>query len=191
LQKNGQFDRETYDLFLKYGISVQARVFEEHLRENLMMAQVFEQTTASVTVSSEEIRKAYEAENNRTRVKYVSFPFSGFKDAVTFSDNDLKTYYDASTEQFRIPPQINVAYVGIDIPEDATEEQKIKWHDQMKTFFSSAKKTEFDQAAQESGLGVKETGLFGLDDPIPGFGWQPQLSTLLFDLTMNATSKII
>jgi len=39
--------------------------------------------------------------------------------------------------------------------------------------------------------GLKETGLFGLEEALPSIGWIPQLSSALFDLPQGALSKIM
>jgi peptidyl-prolyl cis-trans isomerase D len=191
LQKDGRFDPQTYDLFLKYSLGEYPRVFEEHLRQNLAMATVFEQVTADTRVSDEEVKKAYEEQNVQARIKYVFFPSQGYKDKIPLIDEESKKYYESNKDKFKIPPQINAIYLRLDYKEDMPQEEKTKISETMKTALKVARQKGLSEAAKELHLDAKETGLFGFDDPIPHLGWMPQLSTILFSLEANSLSKII
>lgn len=192
LQKNGRFDEEAYALFLKYALAQEARTFEETLRENLSMAKLFEKITAGVAASEDEIRREYERQNVAARVKYVSFPAAGYKNEVLLSEEEVKAYYENNKDSFRIPPQINAAYVKIGLKEDASDEVKRAAREKMKDVLNRARSLRnFGEAAASDGLEIRETGLFGADDPMPILGWQPQLAAILFGLEANEVSKII
>lgn len=192
LQKNGRFDEEAYALFLKYALAREARTFEEILRENLEMAKLFEEMTAGVAVSTDEIRREYERQNVAARIKYVSFPAAAYKNEITLSDEEVRAYHENNKDAFRIPPQINAAYVKIELKEDASDEVKRVAREKMKSVLNQARSLQnFEETAASAGLEIRETGLFGADDPVPILGWQPQLAALLFGLEANGMSKII
>jgi peptidyl-prolyl cis-trans isomerase D len=191
LQRDGRFDPQTYDLFLKYSLNEQARIFEEKLRQNIAMSKVFEEVTNKINISDDETRKEYEKQNIQTRVEYVFFPSLGYKSKIAISDDEVKAYYETHKDKFRVPPQINSAYVAIELKNEATEAQKAEAAEKIKKVAVAAKTKELAEAAKVEGLEIKETGLFSLEDPIPGFGWIPELSTLLFDLPKDATSKVV
>ncbi len=190
LQKDGRFDPQMYELFLKYSLGEQARIFEEKLRENIAMSKLFDQVTKETTASEDEIRQEYEKQNINTRVKYVFFPSSGYKNKIAVSEDEVKTYYEAHRENFMVPPKVNAEYIGIELKQDPSEQEKTEAREKIKKAAAQSKTTNFTEAAKESGLETKETGSFGLQDPIPGFGWMPQLSGLLFDLPVGQAKVV-
>ncbi len=191
LERNGRFDPATYSLFLKYSLGVSPRVFEEQLRQNLAMARVFDQETKNVKITDEEVRREYEKINVQTRVRYVAFLNAGFKDAAAVSDDEIKAYYEKSKDSLKVPPQINAAYVGIESEGKMSGDEKKSAEERIQKFIATARQKGFEATAKESGLEIKETGLFGAQDSVPGFGWLPQLSEILFDLDARGISKII
>jgi peptidyl-prolyl cis-trans isomerase D len=191
LQRNGRFDPQAYSLFLRYSLGEQPKAFEEQLRHNIEMSKVFEEVTRTTIVPDDEVRKEYEKQNITTRVKYVVFPADGAKDKITVSEDDIKAFAEKNKERFKVPPQINAAYIGVEFKNDAPDAQKSAASERIKKAAVAAKQKGFETAAKEAGLDIKETGLFGFEDPIPVFGWMPELSALLFDLNASATSKVV
>jgi parvulin-like peptidyl-prolyl isomerase len=191
LQKNGHFDPQMYDLFSKYSIGEPARSFEEQLRENLSMAKVYDQVTERVSVSEDEIKKEYIKTNEQTRVKYVFFAPGAEKDKVTTTEDEAKAYFEKTKEKFKVPPQINATYIALELKEKSSEQEKSAASDQMKRALSLAKQRGLEKAASELKMEAKETGLFGLEDPVPTLGWMPQLAIMLFDLSSGDLSKVV
>jgi hypothetical protein len=64
----------------------------------------------------------------------------------------------------------------VSLPQDdkGTADDKIK-----QMFLRLKKKENFAKVAQDSGLSLKETGLFAENDSIPGIGWSPQITNLV------------
>ncbi len=191
LQKDGRFDKISYEIFLKYSVGLRPRIFEEGLREDLKIAKLYEQVTANVTVSEEEIKKEYQNLYEETNVKYVFFAADGFKNEISLKDEEVKAFYEESKEEFKIPPQINTAYLAIKFGEDTAQEQKSQARDTMEKALSVSKKKGLREAAKELNLEFQETGLFGFQDPIPTLGWMPQLSGTLFAIPKGELSGII
>ncbi|MFH1692574.1 MAG: SurA N-terminal domain-containing protein [Candidatus Omnitrophota bacterium] len=191
LQKDGIFDPQAYALFLKYSLNISARIFEEELRQNIAMGKIFTQTTKDITVSEDEIQQAYLDQNEQTRVKYVFFPANGYKEKVTIQDDELKTFYENSKEEFRIPPKINVEYLMVKFDEQTSAAFKETAREKMKQAQTLAKKQSFEEIAKKLILENQETGFFSLNDPIPTLGWMPQLGPVLFDLSVQETSQVI
>jgi peptidyl-prolyl cis-trans isomerase D len=191
LQRNGKFDPQTYELFLKYFIGLAPRIFEEHLRQNLAMAEIFKQETKGTAVSDEEVKAAYEKQNVQTRVAYIAFSPDAYKENVTVTDQEVQAYFEKSKETFKVPPQVDTVYAGVEYKEGATEEEKEAVKEKIKQLGNLARTKGLVAAAKELTIEIKETGYFGLDDPIPTLGWLPQLSNLLFDTETGSLSQII
>ncbi len=191
LQKDGRFDPQSYNLFLRYSISVQPHVFEEKLRQNIAMARVFQDVTKNITITEDEIRKDYEKQNIQTKVKYVLFNTAGYKSSITVTEEELKTYYENNKNLFRVPPQINAIYAAVELKEDTSESEKEESLEKMKKFAAKCKSKGIEAAAKDEGLKLQETGFFGLEDPIPAIGWMPQVSGDLFNLNTGAFSSVM
>jgi len=191
LQRNGLFSKQAYDLFLKYTLGVSGRQFEEALRQNLAIFKLSNEINKDTTVTDEEVRQAYEKTNVSTRVRYVSFPFTGYKDAVQVAEKEIQDFYATSKDSLRVPPQINVNYIGMEFNDEKTGLTNEQMQEKMGKALQSARQKGLSLTTQELGFELKETGFFGFEDPIPDFGWLPQLSQILFDLPLLSFSKII
>ncbi len=191
LQKDGKFDPQNYDLFLKYSLGESAHVFEEKSRQNIAMSKIYEKVTNTVVLSDDEVRKEYENQNIQTRVAYVFFPSSGYKNSVSITEAEEKSYFDKNRDKFKVPPQVNAEYAAIEFKEDSTSVQKEQGLETIKKLAATARSKGLGDAAKTAGIELKETGLFGLEDPLPSIGWLPQLSSALFDLPQGALSKIM
>lgn len=190
-QRNERFDEQTYKAFLQYFLNLPGRAFEEVMRQNLALGEVFKQVTASVTVTEPEIREEYLKQNEKTRIQYVFFNFDQEKNKITVTDEEIKNFYDKSKEQFKVPPQINVLYVHAEFKENTSAEDKQALTKKIESIYSNTPRSDFEKAALKANVDIKETGLFRLADPIPTLGWFPELSTLLFDLPKNNISKVV
>ncbi len=191
LQRNDRFDKQAYSLFLKYTLGVGARQFEESLRQNLAIAKFFTEVTKDISVTDEEVREAYEKESVTTRVRYLDFPYGGYKDTVTVTQEDIEDYYATSKETLRVPPQINTNYIGLDFSDEEQGLAREQMGEAIQKALGEARQQGLKLTAQKLGFEMKETGFFGFEDPIPDFGWLPQLSKILFDLPVLSFSKII
>jgi len=191
LQRGGRFDKQAYDFFLNRVLGVSARRFEEALRESLAMVKFSAEITKNISVTDEEARQEYEKENVTTRVHYVTYPYDGYKDEVTVTEEDVRDFYARSRETLRVPPQINADFIGYEFEEDGTGPGREEMGKKMQDALQKCRQQGMKLTAQDMNLEIKKTDFFGLEDPIPEFGWLPQLSKILFDLPVLSFSKII
>lgn len=191
LQREGRFDPQTYELFLRYSLGIQPRSFEEEIRDNLLMAKVYEEVTKGASVTEAEIREAYEKTNIQSRVKYLLVTGTSFLDETTVEEKDIQDYYEKNKEEFRLPPQTNARYVGVEFKDESALKEKEAARVTLKKIQIDAQKIGLAQAAKAQGLEVKETGLFALEEPVPGLGWYPDLANLLFELPKGSLSSLV
>ncbi len=191
LQRNDRFDKQAYERFLKYTLGVGARQFEEALRQNLAIAKFSAEITKGIGVTDEEIREEYEKENVATRVRYLDFPYDGYMDDVNVTEDDIRNFYATSKEDLRVPPQINTNYIGLEFDDEEAGLTREEMEKAIQEAMQSARRQGLKLTAQELKFELKETGFFGFEDPIPDFGWLPQLSKILFDQPVLSFSKII
>lgn len=169
-QRKDRFDKALYYQLLEYVFRTPARVFEEQTRQNLMLAKLYDVVTRDVRLTEEEIKEAYRKENEQVSIYYIASLSSDFDKEITVKEEDLKDYYTQNSFEFKQPLSFNMEYVS-------SESEEIT-----KNLISNLNKTKnFDEAVKFAGLSIKETGLFGQTEPIPGIGWSPEI--------LNAISK--
>ncbi|MDD5006214.1 MAG: SurA N-terminal domain-containing protein [Candidatus Omnitrophica bacterium] len=184
LQKDGVFDPQLYELFLRYSLNTPARIFEEEVRENLKFQKLFNQVTQDIQVTEEEIKNRYIEDNEQIKVKYVCVLYKDVAREVNLTEDELKGYYDKNKTEFTIPIQADLNCIGIDLPQDATEAQKKEASEKMEAarlFLGEG--NDLPKAEDKFGLKTQETGFFSLGDPLPGFdNWLPLDFADLFNL---------
>lgn len=191
LQRDNRFDPQVYALFLKYGLGVSAHTFESQLRENLSMARLFQQITKDVRISDDEIREAYARQNEQTRIRYAFFPAQGYQNQILLTEEEINAYYEKTKDKLKVPPQVNIAYIFLPYPEDATDKQKDDIKRKMDDSVALARSKGLSEAAKKLNTTVGETGLFAFEDPIPSLGWLPQLSEFFFNASAGTTTDAV
>jgi peptidyl-prolyl cis-trans isomerase D len=110
-QFNGQFDRRTYERFLRLN-RMTPEEFEQSQRENLLISKVVNLIkTNEGKVSDEEVLDIYLFENERIDLTFVKVAPDSFKNQIQANDIELKDYYEKHREEFRIPAFVQVQYL--------------------------------------------------------------------------------
>lgn len=176
-QRRGQFDNRIYSEMLRYVFGTSARLFEEQTRQNLMLAKLYKEATDNINLKEEEIKEEYRKANEEISIYYIVSLFSDFQKDIVPSEQDIKDYFTRNSLDFKQPLSFNVEYIYSDS------------EDKIKTVFALLnKKVDFHKATGESGLEIKETGLFSQTDSIPGIGWAPQVLSLISKLKVGEVS---
>ena len=192
LQKDGVFDSELYQVFLRYSINTPVRIFEEDIRETLRFQKLFNQVTKDVLVSEKEIKDRFIREYEQIKVKYICALSKELENEINLSEDELRNSYDKQKEEFIIPIQINLNYIGEDFPENATEDQKQEISEKMEELYFFLNEGNDLIAAQDKfGLQVQETGFLSLGDPILDFEWPPKELMALFNLKQDEFTNTI
>jgi len=169
--KDGRFDHDLYNEILRYVFDTPARTFEEQTRENLIIAELYDQATKGITISDEELRVEYKKLNQEVSLDFIYANPLDFLKSVPQDEAAIKEYFDGSSIEFKQPLSFNIEYVKTEmLPED-----------QIKKIFLQLrkKKNSFTEAAGELGLEVNSSGSFAENDPIPGIGWAPRITSLI------------
>lgn len=173
-QRNDRFNERIYQDMLKYAFRAQARVFEEQVRQNLVISKLFGQVTDAVKIDNNEIRMEYEKANEQVSVYYIAALAADFAKALAPTDNEISAYFANNKLEFKEPLSFNLEYI-------ASESE-----DKIKSLFPYVKKKEyFNKLLKDTKLEIKETGLFAETSPIPGIGWLPQVTELLFKVKIG------
>lgn len=179
-QKKGKFDNQVYSQMLQYVFRTQPRVFEEQVRQSLMLSKLYDQVTGNINVSEEEARGEYQKLNEQISLYYIAGLAADFTKGVPTDDKQIRKYFEDNSFEFKEPPYFNVEFISI--PSEGNKDESVRG--KIKRLLARiARKEDFAKAAKEEfGLDIKVTGLFGQADPIPGIGWSPQISSLLAKL---------
>ncbi len=87
-QRDGQFDRGSYEAIVKYSLGTSARHFEEEMRESLMIYKLTDEVIKT-KVTKQEIQEAFQAKEEAIKVSYFTVPqeTSGREIADTLRQN--------------------------------------------------------------------------------------------------------
>ncbi len=183
-QKDGTFDKEIYRKILKYVFNRKPRDFEEGIRESLIFEKLFDQETASISISDEEVYEDYKKENEKAKVSYVLIDPDSFINEATFTEEEAQQFYEDSKEDFRIPPTINVKYVDLTYPEDADNQKKAELDIKARAISDTLKDAPtlgLEEASKKYGdFEIKETGFFSIEKPNLKVGWTYETLQELF-----------
>lgn len=174
-QRKGAFNNDVYISMLRDYFKTPPRLFEEQIRQNLMLAKLFTEITGAVTLSEDEIKQGYERENIQVNLYYIASLFSETEKEISVNEEQLKEYFNKNLLEFKQPVSFNLEYISLASEDQNEIKEKIGGLIQRLN-----KKADFVKSAKEFGLEVKETGLFAQTDPIPNIGWVPQILNFLF-----------
>lgn len=176
--QDNKFIRQNYERFLKDTIRMPPRTFEEYLRDMLKADKVFEKLV-KISVTDEEIKELYVEDTQKAKISYIFIPYEKFTGQAALTPQEIEDFYNKNKELFKKEPQVKMKYMLIDKnrrDEIINSLSKIKSLEELKNQFS---------------LEIKETDFIGLNDPIEGLGWQPQINKTAFSLKTNELSPPI
>jgi len=132
-QKDGKFDRETYQNQLaSQGYS--PAFYEQQLRQSSEMQQLNKAIKASAFTVPVEMNKLNQLENEERKVRTLRFKNQA--DTVTVSEQEITDYYNKNTGLYMNPEKLKVDYIELSVDKMAknikvTEAQIVDKFDQM------------------------------------------------------------
>ena len=140
-QTEGRFDRRKYETFAAEEKGMTPGEFERWLRDALLMDRVFEMVGAAARVSEAEVKTRFDEETGKVRVAYA-FLAAKPDAAAKPSDGDLKAYYSAHLDDYRLGQRVRIRYAFIDLDQIR---KKVKVSDaQVKEYYERNKMVHFD-----------------------------------------------
>ncbi len=170
-QKKSVFDDKTYVEILRYVFRLQPRTFEEQMRQNLILAKLYNQITDGVKIDDNQIRQEWLKNNEELSIYYIAGLFAEFAKKVKPTNKDITAYYDKNKDAFIEPQSLNLEYI---LTESDAELNKI-------TDLIN-KKYDLEKISKELSLTKKETGLFKQSTPPAGLKIPPE--------TLNSVSNL-
>ncbi|RMG65984.1 MAG: hypothetical protein D6715_07740 [Calditrichaeota bacterium] len=112
LKTDGKFDFEKYRQALRDPQLNLAEQLGEFIRQNLPYQKLQEVILAGVLVTEEEVKAEYMSRHVKARIEYLYFPLSKFtKTPVDVTDAEVKAYYNAHKEDFKVEEKRKLNYV--------------------------------------------------------------------------------
>jgi len=183
-QNKGRFDNQIYSQILEYVFRTQARAYEEQTRQNIILSRLYRIITDNITVNEDEIKEEYRKLNEEVSISYIAGLSSEFAKGLTASDDDLKDYFAKNYLHFKQPLSFNIEYISLTDEEVDSSLKSIK--DKIHTILTRLHRREdFSKIAKDYNASLKETGLFGQTDPIPGIGWSQEIFSVISKAKAN------
>ena len=117
LQTEGQFDPAKYQRFLASPAARQGGLLlqlESYYRSEIPKQKLFEQLASSVYVTDARLWSIYQDQHDSARVSFVALrPESVPDSAVKVTDAELRSYFQAHTEEFERPGRAAVSILSI------------------------------------------------------------------------------
>ena len=143
-QSKGRFDERAYDLILKQVLRIDARQFEEEMRDSLAIAKLQDSIMKGIKITDEEVKDAYKQENEKSRVAYILISPTAVKQDININEALSKRYYQDNTESFRVGDQVNIEYMGFEFSDyqkaiQVTDEEVKTYYDKHNDEFDPKK----------------------------------------------------
>jgi peptidyl-prolyl cis-trans isomerase D len=119
--------------------------FERELHDQLLMDKLNNALAANLYVSEDEIQKAYRAQVEKAKIRYLQVPRARFASEVHATPADLGAYFQAHKAELRLPEQRDVAYLLV---KGAAAGAQVKLTDQDLQSYYDAHKAEYSHEEQ-------------------------------------------
>ncbi len=125
-QRDNKFDRNVYMNFLRFR-RLSPKEFENAQRNNLTIEKLENLVKEQAKVSSVEITEAYQREENKVKLDYISIPETHFKVTEEPKEEEIQKYYDKNKSKFKVQEQTNFQFVKLDYKD---YEDKVKVYEE-------------------------------------------------------------
>ncbi len=116
-QENGQFiGQARYAALLRMQrppLSIDQ--FEQTMRKSLTVEKLRSAVTEWVSVGDKDVDQEFVRRNDKVKLEMVTFAADKFRPAVTVTDAELMSYFDAHKEQYRIGEKRKIRFLLVDV----------------------------------------------------------------------------
>lgn len=175
-QRQGQFDNVIYNQMLQYVFRTQPRVFEEQIRQNLILYKLYKSITDTIKFNDEEVKEEYKKAASSLSISYIAALASDFTKDIPASDAAIEDFFRKNSFRFKVPLSLNLEYLSVagDEKNEAATREKIR-----KAYLRLQQKEDFKNIAQELKTELRETGLYPEGIEIPQIGWSAQIANFI------------
>lgn len=148
--KNGQFNDWLYKNILRNALGTSPRVFEESVRDSLIIEKLYEHVTQNTTIDETAVLSAYRMDQEKISGQYITISPEETNLPVP-DDQKLAEYLAARLEDFRKPETIQLEYITLDFPEDGGIQKQVEMKYKAKAIIDQFTRTK-DLAASAQAL---------------------------------------
>lgn len=135
---------ETYQNVLQQN-NYTVATFEEEIREGILLQKLEDMLRSNLYVSASEVEQAYREQVERAKIRYVQLPRSRYLQGVEIPEGELKAYFEAHKNDYKLPEQREVAYFLV---EPAKLAEQLKLSDKEIQDYYNANKDQFSTQEQ-------------------------------------------
>ncbi|SDW01222.1 SurA N-terminal domain-containing protein [Thiocapsa roseopersicina] len=115
-QRDGRFDRESYEQLLRLqGLS--PAQFEEQLRQQLIGNQLLRAVVGSELITSRELGDYRRLAGQRRELSYAVMPAADFRSDAPIGEAEIQAFYEANGARFQSPEMVKLDYLVLDVAE--------------------------------------------------------------------------
>lgn len=136
LQKDGAFDQERYDVFLR-SIGMTTEGFEEALRADLTSSQLYDSVSSSAFTLTSEVDSKRALQEQKRTINVATLTVDSLKTDLQASEDEIQTYFNEHQAQFRYPEKVQLDYLELTSADlvkdvDVTDEAVAEYFEQIK-----------------------------------------------------------
>jgi peptidyl-prolyl cis-trans isomerase D len=144
-QTDGQFDVRRYRAILAQN-NLEPSIYESETRAAMLSEAMRQMVTATVHVSTEEVRRTYDNFAGKINLAYIKVPYSAFLSAINPSDQEVAKFYHDHMPVFREPERVKIMLVRYD--PIALAGEVLPTDQQIQDYYEQNLKTTFTHPAQ-------------------------------------------
>lgn len=115
-QRDGRFDRESYERLLRLqGLS--PAQFEEQLRQQLIGNQLLRAVVGSELITSRELDDYRRLAGQTRELSYAVMPAADFQSDAPIGEDEIQAFYAANAARFQSPEMVTLEYLVLDVGE--------------------------------------------------------------------------
>ena len=175
----GKFSKKAYHYFLRERMRLPARIFEDALRNILLVDKEKQKIFSRVTVNEKEIYDFYRKLNDKMKVSYIFISYKDLRNTINPTKEELASFYNKNKSLFREKPKVKLRYVILDKKNITKFPLSRLKH--MRTL---------EEIAKETKTAIKETPFLTVTDAIEGIGWQPEIIKYAFEAKLKSISPL-
>lgn len=115
-QMDGQFSAPLYQNTLASAGYTPA-LFQRSLREDLLLAQLRAGLSASEFATPTELDASATVTAEQRDIRYIMLPLNAFNEVDQISDEDIRAYYAANSDEFMAPESVDISFIELNAEE--------------------------------------------------------------------------
>lgn len=121
---DGVFDETKWQTWITNVPADKMAEIEESFSREILARKALDYMRDTITVSDQEIRDYYLANNLRLSFTYAGTELGNFASGIVYDDEALKPFYEIKKENFRVPAKVSLEYVALS-PENIIDDYNV------------------------------------------------------------------